>query len=333
MVERLAISERAARLAEEKAFALATVNSQNALLHASGHDSRQVILALNSAIDVLKRNDGVHDDLTDMLQSSADYLGEIVSTTISGANIAGSEADFVALASFRGQALIEPLVMMFKAPFAAKNLVLTARVVGDVTIVSDKPLLMRALANLLGNSYQYTRTGGADLTLAIEGGRAIMTLTDSGIGMSEDLVRALNDDDTVRRRGDEGIEGTGSGFQSAKRVIQALGGSLEIAGSGPAGTEVRIGLPCAFATVTPCPPERLRAALPDWQLVDFDQREAFDAALAAKTTARGRIAAFSYDDTTITRGRLSDLVGMMLIKPLCCEMLDHPRLRALSKQL
>src|SRR5690606_31778718 len=57
MAERLAISERAKQLAEEKAFALATVNSQNALLHASGHDSRQVILALNSAIDVLKRSD------------------------------------------------------------------------------------------------------------------------------------------------------------------------------------------------------------------------------------------------------------------------------------
>ena len=57
MAERLEMSERAARLAEEKAFALATVNSQNALLHASGHDSRQVILALNSAVDVLRRND------------------------------------------------------------------------------------------------------------------------------------------------------------------------------------------------------------------------------------------------------------------------------------
>src|SRR3546814_10282326 len=45
LTERLEISERAARLAEEKAFAMETVNSQNALLHASGHDSRQVILA------------------------------------------------------------------------------------------------------------------------------------------------------------------------------------------------------------------------------------------------------------------------------------------------
>src|SRR3546814_13531930 len=49
LAERLTISENAARLAGEKALALATVNSQNALLHASGHDSKQVIVATHSA--------------------------------------------------------------------------------------------------------------------------------------------------------------------------------------------------------------------------------------------------------------------------------------------
>src|SRR3546814_3743144 len=99
LTERLEISESAARLAEEKAFVLETVNSQNALLHASGHDSRQVILALNSAVEVLKRQyrPGADDQLVEMLESSAEYLNEIVSTTISGANIAASDSGFVAL--------------------------------------------------------------------------------------------------------------------------------------------------------------------------------------------------------------------------------------------
>src|SRR3546814_7410319 len=111
LTERLEISERAARHAEEKAFAMETVNSQNALLHASGHDSRQVILALNSAVEVLKRQNrpGADDQLVEMLESSADYLNEIVSTTISGANIAASDSSFVALSSFRAEALVEPL--------------------------------------------------------------------------------------------------------------------------------------------------------------------------------------------------------------------------------
>ncbi|WP_137754290.1 hypothetical protein [Sphingopyxis sp. L1A2A] len=150
LANELATSQQAKRLAEDKALALETVHSQNALLHASGHDSRQVILALNSAVAVLKRTDRLEEadsELVDMLQSSADYLSEIVSTTISGANIAASNSDFVALSSFRAQALVEPLSMMFKTLFANKKLTLDVEVEGEVVIISDKPLLMRALAN------------------------------------------------------------------------------------------------------------------------------------------------------------------------------------------
>jgi signal transduction histidine kinase len=333
LTERLAISERAARLAEEKAFALATVNSQNALLHASGHDSKQVILALNSAVDVLRRSKGRsgNGELIGMLQSSATYLNEIVSTTISGANIVGSDAGFVALSSFRGQALVEPLTMMFRTPFASRKLTLETQCTGDITIVSDKPLLMRALANLLSNSYKYSDTGGARMTLARSGPDAIITIADTGRGMPDDVVRALNSSGVTRVRADESSQGSGSGFQSARRLIESLAGSLEIVRSTPAGTEVRITLPCAFDAVTPCAPDALQAALPGWQILDFDQREAFEAVLAAGPA--DRTAALTYDDTTITRGRLSELVALMMIKPLCRELVDHPLLRQESEQL
>ncbi len=330
LTERVQISERAARLAEEKAFALATVNSQNALLHASGHDSKQVILALNSAIDVLKRGDdrGAHGALTDMLQSSADYLGEIVSTTMSGANIVGSDSDFLALGSFEGRALVEPLLMMFKTPFADKKLSLKSRVVGDVTILSDKPLLMRALANLLSNAYKYTDSGGAAIRLERRSdGCALITVADTGSGMDRDVVDALNADAATRLRVDESMPGTGSGFLAARRLVESLSGSLRIVSSSPAGTRIRIVLPAAFASVTPCSAEALQAELPRWRILDFDRRENFDAALAAATHAGERVIALSYDDTTVTRGRLSEMVAMMAIKPLCIELREHPLLR------
>lgn len=335
LAERVRISERAARLAEEKAFALATVNSQNALLHASGHDSKQVILALNSAVDVLKRGDaaGTHRELTEMLQSSAAYLSEIVSTTISGANIAGSDADFLALGSFRAQALTEPLLMMFKTSFAEKRLTLDAEVEGEIMIVSDKPLLMRALANLLSNSYHYTEAGGAQIRVAMADGRAVFTITDSGKGMPAEVMARLNDDAVTRLRADESAQGSGSGFQSARRLIQALSGSLRITASSPAGTEIRIVLPCAFRATTPCQGAEITDALPDFRILDFDQRAAFEAALASSPLPKDRIVALTYDDTSVTRGRLADLAGMALIKPLCREMTEHPRLEGRSEEV
>lgn len=334
MAERLEISERAARLAEEKAFALATVNSQNALLHASGHDSRQVILALNSAIEVLRRGDdaGSNRELTDLLQSSADYLNEIASTTISGAAIVGSESGFLALSAFGGRALVEPLTMMFKGPFAGKRLTLSAEIDDGVTIVSDRPMLMRALANLLSNSYHYTQAGGARIALHAEGGQAIVTIADTGVGMTDDLVRQLRDDSVPRSTADEAGQGTGSGFRSARRLVERLGGKLEIAASSASGTEMRVTLPCAYPAATPCSVEELGAAMPGWRLLDFDRREAFEAAAAQPRTGL-RLAAATYDDTTVTRGRLGETVDMMLVKPLCREMREHPAFAEQSEQV
>lgn len=335
MAERLAISERAKQLAEEKAFALATVNSQNALLHASGHDSRQVILALNSAIDVLKRSDETetHRELAEILQSSSNYLSEIASTTISGAAIVGNESGFIALSAFKGQALIEPLMMMFRTLFAGKSLTLTAEVEDHAIIVSDRPMLMRALANLLSNSYHYTEAGGATVSLRIDGARAIIGIGDTGVGMTDAMLRQLTDDTVPRTREEGAGNGTGSGFRSAKRLIERLSGSLEIVSSGPSGTRLQIALPCAQAAVTPCTASELGDALPGWRVLDFDRREAFRAELKAGGMARARIAAATYDDTTVTRGRLSETVGMMLIKPLCCEMREHPALAAVSEEV
>jgi signal transduction histidine kinase len=333
--ERLEISERAKRLAEEKAYALETVHSQNALLHASGHDSRQVILALKSAVAVLKRRGKPGDDpaLIGMLESSADYLNEIVTTTISGANIAAGDTEFVALSAFRGKALIEPLTMMFKTPFANKKLSLEMSVADDVMIISDKPLLMRALANLVSNSYQYTKTGGAHIALVLEDGHVTITISDTGSGMSAEVMAALTEEGVTRIRGNETTEGTGSGFGSAKRIVEMLCGTLEICSSTRDGTTVRITLPAAFTAVTPVSTIELQEILPQWTVLDFDQRSDFDRGLTEADNGSKRVLAATYDDSTITRGRLSQLVTMVAIKPVCGEFSRHPLLVDASKKI
>src|SRR3546814_4710117 len=74
----------------------------------------------------------------------------------------------------------------------------------------------------------------------------------------------------------------------------------------------------------PVSAEALQSQLDGWTLLDFDDRTAFEAGL--KTSAAPRTIALTYDDTTVTRGRLSQLVAMMTIKPACREMAQHPLL-------
>lgn len=328
LIDQLEITEQAKRFAEEKAQALEIVHSQNALLHASGHDSRQVILALNSAVAVLRQQTRIpHDgELIGMLETSADYLNKIVATTISGANIASSDSEFVVLGSFPAEALLEPLLMMFRTVFASKRLTLDVAVEGEVVLISDKPLLMRALANLLSNSFQHTLAGGARLTLVREGNCAVIEVRDTGRGMPAGVMAELNRGTAIRMRGDEAGPGTGSGFRSARRIIEMLYGTLQIVSSASDGTVIRITLPSAFASITPLPADDLQARLKGWSVLDFDDRDRFAASLDDDGMAGPRTIAVTYDDTAITRGRLSEIVTLVAIKPICCELAQHPLL-------
>jgi hypothetical protein len=110
-----------------------------------------------------------------------------------------------------------------------------------------------------------------------------------------------------------------------------LRGSLEISSSTASGTEIRITLPAAFASVTPVSADDLRAALDGWTLLDFDDRASFEAGLDCDRTAKDRTIALTYDDTTVTRGRLSQIVAMVAIKPPCRELLQHPLLGRASE--
>src|SRR3546814_15917313 len=104
--------------------------------------------------------------------------------------------------------------------------------------------------------------------------------------MPAELVAALNDGTTTRIRADENDQGTGSGFGSARRIIETLRGSLKIVASSADGTEIRITLPAAFASVTPVSAEALQSQLDGWTLLDFDARTAFEAGLKTRPAPR-----------------------------------------------
>jgi len=95
LVERLAISERAVKLERERASALASLTDQNSLLHASGHDMRQVVSVIQSSAKALERGyKGENlEELPELLLASAGYLENIAATSMSASVPDGSSAD------------------------------------------------------------------------------------------------------------------------------------------------------------------------------------------------------------------------------------------------
>ncbi|MEM1152635.1 MAG: sensor histidine kinase [Pseudomonadota bacterium] len=325
--EKLAISEQAARLANEKAAAQDTINDQSGLLHASGHDSKQVLMALNVAAQTLKSDQGKLsiDEVADLLESSTRYLDQIVSSTLTGSRIASSSYDFVALSYTTLADVIKPLEMLYRPLFSKKGLSFSLDMQNTTCLVTDRAMLARAVSNILSNSLKFTDRGIISLKSRALDDTILIEIADTGIGIASELLDKLNCEGDARLKANDLMDGTGSGFRFCKYIIETLRGSIVIAGTVGKGTTVTICLPLC-STEKPCDLSQLQARLPHVLLVDWDQKSDEGKDRWADDASSIPQIGVTYDDSSITRQRLKDGFALVIYKPLYLEHAEHPLL-------
>jgi signal transduction histidine kinase len=110
----------------------------------------------------------------------------------------------------------------------------------------DPRLFRRVIDNLLENAHKYTPDRDATIELAVAalGERVVFEIRDRGIGITaEDLPRVF----TPFFRGDRSRSreagGVGLGLTLAKRIVEAHGGTIDVASTHGVGTTVRVAVP------------------------------------------------------------------------------------------
>jgi signal transduction histidine kinase len=103
------------------------------------------------------------------------------------------------------------------------------------------------LSNLVSNAIKFTADEGSlGIALAVEGGHAVLRVSDSGIGISEDDRERLFE--RFFRAGnavEQAIPGTGLGLAICKGIVDAHAGHLSLESALGEGTTVTVRLPLA----------------------------------------------------------------------------------------
>jgi two-component system phosphate regulon sensor histidine kinase PhoR len=112
-------------------------------------------------------------------------------------------------------------------------------------VLGDPDYLERAIANLLDNAIKYTPEGGRIIvTAARRGSDILIEVKDTGIGIPEaDLPRIFERFYRVDKSRSRAMGGTGLGLAIVKHVVQAHGGTVEVASEVGKGSTFRIVLP------------------------------------------------------------------------------------------
>ena len=112
---------------------------------------------------------------------------------------------------------------------------------GSFPVRCDPHLLRQALLNIFLNARDAMPSGGR-LTVKLErrAGRAVVSITDTGVGMTEDIrARATEPFFTAKEKG------SGLGLAVVRRAVDDVGGKLEILSRSGEGTSVVLYLPLA----------------------------------------------------------------------------------------
>jgi PAS domain S-box-containing protein len=100
-------------------------------------------------------------------------------------------------------------------------------------IFSDHERLQHVMMNLVGNAVKFTRRGKVSVMIEnvgkSDGARLLISIADTGQGMSEDLTKRVFDDFVTGNTAyDREVGGTGLGLSIAKRFVNALGGKIGV---------------------------------------------------------------------------------------------------------
>jgi len=316
---RLEISEQVQTLSEQRAAAIATIADQNSLLHASGHDSRQVVSALNCAVAFIesKEKPSNNEQLSALLKSSITYLDDIASTTMSTSMTHLEDTKFIVISAFQLSKIFHPLEMIYNNICRQKSLMLEIDFNTELYLITDRALLMRALSNVMANAVKFTENGKIKLSAKLDAQYLVFTITDTGRGINGDLANRLSRGERPREKGDEAQLGTGSGFYSAYCIMKQLGGDISIKQSTQGGTLVTLRIQDCLRKVTPCTLSSLQK-----QAADFEWFDADKTSTETRTDPIFKIAV-SYDDRIEKRSQVSLKARLMFLKPLFLEMGQH----------
>lgn len=125
-----------------------------------------------------------------------------------------------------------------------KGLALNLTISEEIEIESDESRLYQVITNVVGNAIKFTKKGKVDITCEKIDGKAIIKVSDTGIGIDKDVLPFIFQE---FRQGDgttsRSYEGTGLGLAIARKIILALNGNISVESKKGLGSVFTIEIP------------------------------------------------------------------------------------------
>jgi two-component system phosphate regulon sensor histidine kinase PhoR len=207
------------------------VRVQNDFVSSVSHELRTPITSIRLLLESLRDGrleDADREQVLSLLGREAARLEALVDRVLELSRLQSSyqyRREMIDVA-----ALVEEAIAAFDALTLTKPTKVTASVEPALSVVGDRPTLVRAIVNLLTNAWKYT---GEDKRISVHAhtaGRWIeIVVRDNGIGIDRGEQRAIFEQFQRGRSAHEGgATGLGLGLSFVRAIVRGHGGKIDL---------------------------------------------------------------------------------------------------------
>ncbi|HVX13881.1 MAG TPA: ATP-binding protein [Pirellulales bacterium] len=249
-------------LKEALSAAQAADRAKSEFLANMSHEIRTPLTAILGYTELLRegtRHPGEtlrisHGDALETIHRNGEHLLQVINDILDLSKIEARRLDLEQVYASPRQIVAE-VMALFAARASAKDVRLESHFDAELpdAIETDPTRLRQVLANIMGNAVKFTEEGTVHIEARWQGPRTgpatiEFAIRDSGIGMTQQVVGRLfqpftqADGSTSRRYG-----GTGLGLAICSRLVQMMGGAIEVASEPEKGSCFTVRLPVDHA--------------------------------------------------------------------------------------
>ncbi len=199
------------------------------LIHNMSHELRTPITTITGYAEVtMEEGEEPHQSFAAQIQESGRRLSDTLQSVLDMAQIESGTLD-VEVQSVSVPSLVHDVLDRHRQAIDDKGLAVEVDVPKDCAVATDRTLLYRVLNNLVQNAIKFTDEGTLQVQVEPAEFGVRVRVRDTGVGIGDSFRPHLFE---PFKQESEGVareyEGTGLGLALSKRLVDLLGGAIEV---------------------------------------------------------------------------------------------------------